>query len=139
MSKTTIIKTVKSKKTTNKRRNEKDVRYHNMASLINNGVITSFSEIIKYKYITPTILARDLKINYTTFYFKDKAANFNDTYFAYNFKLSTILKLSKLFEVSPDTILKLVLADNTSELTKSSNEGEKNKKSTKQVNKKVLK
>lgn len=138
MSKTTIIKTVKSKKTTNKRNNEKDVRYYNMASLINNGAITRFSEIIKYKYITPTILARDLHINYTTFYFKDKAANFNDndTYYAYNFKLSTILKLSELFEVSPQTILKLVFADDVSELKKISNEGSKSRKRNKQVNKK---
>lgn len=91
------------------RTSTKELRYHNISSLINNGAITKFSDIIIRQYVPVSVLAKDLRIHY------NKLNGTDQNFTPHNFRVSHILEMSQLFEVDPVVLFKLILADNVKE------------------------
>lgn len=96
---------------------EKDIRYHQVGELIKKGIIKSFSDIIVNNHFPITALCKQLELS-PTFFYNQKTEHQKiftplekRTYLAYNFKISHIVTLAKLFETTPVKMLSLILND----------------------------
>ncbi|WP_025146112.1 hypothetical protein [Pedobacter jeongneungensis] len=97
----------------NSRTSTKELRYHTISALINNGVILKFSDIIVNQFVPVSLLAKDLNIHYNKL--KDAEGHF----VPHNFRVGHILKMAEFFEVDPIKIFELILADNLSSIENS--------------------